>query len=89
MLSQKELSKLSGVSASYINDIECHRKCPSLTIVEKLCKVLKHDACEMIMDHYQERKIHDMIIKIRNDVHHYVDMAIDKNLIIKGDRKYD
>lgn len=40
-LTQEELSKLSGVSKSYIGDLERNEKEPSITVLCKLSRALK------------------------------------------------
>ncbi len=40
-LTQKELSKLSGVSESYIGDLERNEKEPTISILCKLAKALE------------------------------------------------
>lgn len=40
-LRQKELAKLSGISGSYLSDIENNRTIPSLKTLFKICYVLE------------------------------------------------
>lgn len=46
-LTQKELSKLSGVSESYIGDLERNEKIPSIITIYKLAKALEVDIKEL------------------------------------------
>lgn len=46
-LTQKELSKLSGISESYIGDLERNEKEPTISILCKLAKALKVDIKEL------------------------------------------
>ncbi len=46
-LTQKELSKLSGVSESYIGDLERNEKIPSIITICKLAKALEVDIKEL------------------------------------------
>lgn len=46
-LTQKELSKLSGISESYIGDLERNEKIPSIVTICKLAKALKVDIKEL------------------------------------------
>jgi transcriptional regulator with XRE-family HTH domain len=57
-LSQYRLSKLSGVSQGFINDIERGRRIPSIPTLEKLSKVLKVNIGDLIKDDidYTEEK---------------------------------
>lgn len=43
----KKLSKLSGVSITYINELENNLKCPSIITIEMLSKALKVDIKEL------------------------------------------
>lgn len=51
-LTQKELSKLSGVSESYIGDLERNEKIPSIVTICKLAKALEIDIKELFI--YEE-----------------------------------
>ena len=42
-LNMRELSKLSGVSAAAICEIESGKKSPTATTINKLCKVLGYE----------------------------------------------
>lgn len=46
-LTQKELSKLSGVSESYIGDLERNEKIPSIITICKLANALEVDIKEL------------------------------------------
>ena len=46
-LTQKELSKLSGISKSYIGDLERNEKIPSIITICKLAKALEVDIKEL------------------------------------------
>lgn len=43
----KKLSMLSGVSITYINELENNLKCPSIITIEMLSKALKVDIKEL------------------------------------------
>lgn len=43
----KKLSMLSGVSITYINELENNLKCPSIITIEMLSKALKVDVKEL------------------------------------------
>lgn len=46
-LTQKELSKLSGVSSSYIGDLERNEKIPSIVTICRIAKALEVDVKEL------------------------------------------
>lgn len=46
-LTQKELSKLSGVSESYIGDLERNEKIPSIITICRIAKALEVDIKEL------------------------------------------
>lgn len=46
-LTQKELSKLSGVSESYIGDLERNEKEPTISILCRIAKALEVDIKEL------------------------------------------
>lgn len=49
-LTQKQLAELSGVSKSYIGDIECGRKIPRLETLERISKALRVNMGDLIKD---------------------------------------
>lgn len=46
-LTQKELSKLSGISESYIGDLERNEKEPTISILCRIAKALEVDIKEL------------------------------------------
>lgn len=46
-LTQKQLSELSGISSSYIGDLERNEKIPSIVTICKLAKALEVDIKEL------------------------------------------
>lgn len=51
-LTQKQLSELSGISSSYIGDLERNEKIPSIVTICKLAKALEIDIKELFI--YEE-----------------------------------
>ena len=51
-LTQKELSKLSGISESYIGDLERNEKEPTISILCRIAKALEVDIKELF--NYEE-----------------------------------
>lgn len=47
-LTQKQLAELSGVSKSYIGDIECGRKIPRLETLERIANALRVNMSNLI-----------------------------------------
>lgn len=60
-LSKNQLSKLSGVSQSYISDIELNKKNPTLDILERLCKALGITVAQFLQDSDENQLPHDLI----------------------------
>ena len=53
-LSKNKLAQLSGVSQSYISDIEANGKNPSLDTLERLCKPLGITVLQLLGDHPED-----------------------------------
>ncbi len=44
---QDKLAELSGISQKYLSSIECAKVNPSITVIVKICRVLKIDLNEI------------------------------------------
>lgn len=65
-MSKNQLAKLSGVSQSYISDIELEKKNPSLDILERLCNALGITVVQFLQDANENDMPPDLLQLLEN-----------------------
>ena len=56
-LKKNQLATLSGVSPTYINDLEAGRKCPSVEIISYICDALNITLVDFFAENIETKEI--------------------------------